>query len=89
MTNILQPRGISTEKLFYSPAFVLGFRDARAGNPFRYPDGAPGPKPHIRSAQLAYERGRQFGALWGSRPVTNLSKMKKALARFHSQRLIT
>lgn len=85
--NLTEPRGASTERLFYSPSFVLGFGDARAARPFRYPDRA-GPNPHKRSGQIAYERGRQFAILWGDRPVTDLSAMLAALADFHIQRAI-
>ncbi len=78
----------STERLFYSPAFVIGFRDGRNDLPFSYPS-AKGPNPHLRSAQLAYERGRQFGVLWRGKSVVDLSAMKGALAEMHRQKIIT
>ena len=86
--NLTAKCSASTDRLFYSPAFVLGFRAGRMGNAFRYPD-AKGPNPHLRSAQLAYERGRQFGALWRGKSSTNPTEMKAALEDLHRRRIIT
>ena len=82
--NLTGRKSTSTERLFYSPAFVVGFGDHRAERPFRYPDHARGPGLHLRSAQLAYERGRQFSAWLGPRrDVTNLTALKDSLAAAH------
>ena len=82
-SNVIEGHVHSTDVLFYSPAFVLGFRDQRAGNKFSYPENAKGPNNHYRSAQIAYERGRQFSVLWGRRPVSNLTAMKLELDLLH------
>lgn len=86
--NLTGRMSASTERLFYSPAFVIGFGDGRADKPFRYPD-AKGPNTHLRSSHLAYERGRQFGVLWRGRSIANLTEMKEALADFHRRQIIT
>ncbi|CAA2142762.1 hypothetical protein [Hyphomicrobium sp. ghe19] len=88
-TNASRPMSTTTDALFYSPAFVIGFGDGYAGKRFIYPEGKRGPNPHLRSAQLAYERGRQFGVLWRGRSVADLTAMKAALQAFHDERLIT
>jgi hypothetical protein len=87
-SNLRSSRSTSTEKLFYAPAFVIGFGDGRHDRPFRYPD-ARGPGQTRKSAELAYERGRQFGVLWRDKPMTNLAQMKAALARLHIEKVIT
>jgi hypothetical protein len=89
ISNIVSPKGATTERLFYSTAFVVGFGDASAGRPFRYPIDARGPNPGLRSAQIAYERGRQFAVLWAGRSVTDLGAMKAALQTYHDERIIT
>jgi hypothetical protein len=81
--NLIDPVGAGTGRLFHSPAFVIGFADGRSGRPFVYP-AARGPNAHLRSGQIAYERGRQFAALWQGRPVADLSEMQRALVRFHA-----
>lgn len=86
--NVIKPRGHGTDALFYSSAFVRGFSDGGAGSPFRCLQGAAGPNSGSRSAEMAYERGRQFAVLWSGRPVSNLTRMIEALAQARAERLI-
>lgn len=53
------------EKLFFSAAFRRGVEDYRHNLPFKYPEFCCGPNPSVKSAQLAYETGRQFAAWLG------------------------
>ncbi len=90
MSNVIGPKGTTTERLFYAPAFIIGFGDHRAERPFRYPERARGPNSHLRSAQLAYERGRQFSAWIGPRrDVMDLASLKASLAAAHRDGIIT
>lgn len=89
LNNFSRPMATTTDRLFYSQAFVIGFRDGRGGKRFVYPKGASGPNPHLRSAELAYERGRQFAVLWAGRSVADLGAMKAALQAYHNEGLIT
>lgn len=68
MNNLQANKTTSTEKLFYSPAFIIGFGDRCAGRVFRYPNKAKGPGRGEKSRQLAYERGRQYAAFLESSP---------------------
>ena len=52
----------SLDSLYNSAAFRKGFEDYRSNRPFHYPAFLPGPTPTIKSAQIAYETGRQFAA---------------------------
>lgn len=84
--NITKPRGHGTDALFHSPAFIMGFGDYRAGRAFKYPE-ARGPHGGRRSSEIAYERGRQFGALWAGKPVA-IKAMLEGLERAHRDRII-
>ncbi|WP_020591435.1 hypothetical protein [Kiloniella laminariae] len=55
----------SVDKLYRSPAFQQGYEDYRRGLPFRYPQKCKGPNPGQKSAEQAYETGRQFAAWLG------------------------
>ncbi|WP_085907517.1 hypothetical protein [Kiloniella majae] len=55
----------SVDKLYRSDAFQQGYEDYRRGLPFDYPRRCKGPNPSLKSAELAYETGRQFAAWLG------------------------
>ncbi|WP_162938176.1 hypothetical protein [Kiloniella sp. EL199] len=55
----------SVDKLYRSEAFQQGYEDYRRGLPFDYPKRCKGPNPSLKSAELAYETGRQFAAWLG------------------------
>ena len=86
--NLRADRTTSTDRLFHSPAFVVGFGDVLAGRPFRYP-GVAGAERTEKSARLDYERGRQFGVMWRRRPVFGLSAMKRYLQKLRNDGSIT
>lgn len=85
--NLLKPRGHSSNELFYCSAFIKGFSDQQAGRKFSYPPHG-GPNPTARSAEIAYERGRHFSAIWGQRSIWNKSKMIEELERLHREGVI-
>lgn len=67
-----EPRGnskgfivTSVDQLFRSDAFQKGYEDYRCGLPFQYPQKCKGPNPGQKSAEQAYETGRQFAAWLG------------------------
>lgn len=66
--NLVPVRSVGSDRLFHSRAFVMGYSDCRWGRKFREVKEGLGPGKTIRSAQLAYERGRQFSVVWGDRP---------------------
>ncbi len=55
----------SVDRLYRSEAFQQGYEDYRRGLPFDYPKRCKGPNPSRKSAELAYETGRQFAAWLG------------------------
>ena len=85
--NFVARVSFSNEKLFFCRAFVIGFGHHQRGLPWREPvrGGASGSP---KSPALSYERGRQFAALWGKRPVSNLTEMQAALQEWHNEGLI-
>ncbi|MFD2205813.1 hypothetical protein [Kiloniella antarctica] len=55
----------SVDQLYRSEAFQRGYEDYRRGLPFCYPKKCKGPNPGQKSAEQAYETGRQFAAWLG------------------------
>lgn len=84
--NLTNPRWHGTDALLQSPAFICGFGDAKAGRPFLYPVKCRGPNNSRRSAEIAYERGRHFAALWHG-PI-DIPAMRKELDRLRSAGLV-
>jgi len=70
LDNFVATRTIGSDRLFHSRAFILGFGDKAHGRGWRDVEAGMGPSKTLRSAQLAYERGRQFNIIWGSRPFS-------------------